>query len=224
MPHVPDGTPWQMTSIADLLDDVDLGEPDAVEAAITFLERDAWFPGSGYLKEHVLRRLYRQTFDAGQANRLTSVVLHAVDAGDRLEFRWYCRLARRIAVAPVREGLMIRLHDADPKVRRRALWMLADLRRPQLRAEELAAVRRAVLDLAADRPPHDWSPSLRNLAVRFWSLAWEAELLRLAASGTERARGAIRLLARLPRLHLPCEPLVAERIKRERAGERSAGP
>ena len=136
-----------------------------------------------------------------------------VDIGDRWEFRWYCRLARRVPVALLRDELVDRLGSNYRGVSRRALWMLAALRRPQLTDEQLTAVRSAIVRLAATRPSSHWSHSIRNLAVRFWSLEWETELIELSRGTSVLSTPAARVLGQHPRLHLEVDSVTLAAIE-----------
>jgi hypothetical protein len=112
----PGGLCHGMTSLAG-------GDPAAVEAAVRFLEADPWFFRSGYIKADVIRWLTRASLSSSQAARLRRVVLARVSGRDAREFRWYCRLARRVADASLREAIR-RLADSGPgPVARRAGWV-----------------------------------------------------------------------------------------------------
>lgn len=180
------------------------GDATAVEPALRFLEDDPWSFRSGYAKEDVARVLARFQFDDQQQARLARVAIHAVDVGDRWEFSWYCRLANRIDAQLLRDDLTARLRSPDSGVARRALWMLARLRHPRLTDADLDDARSMVLHLASPPAPSSaWSRSPRNLAVRFWSLEWEAQLLAIARADPETRSAALRVLRSLTRLHLP---------------------
>jgi len=101
--------------------------PAGLESAIEFLEADPWFFRSGYIKGALIRMINRLSLTAEQAGRLRSVVLNIVDRRDGQEFRAYCRLARRVDGADLRQSLQDRLAHADSAVRRRAGWVLSAL-------------------------------------------------------------------------------------------------
>jgi hypothetical protein len=89
------------------------GDPTAIEPAITFLEVDPWCFRSGYAKETILRLLKRANLSDEQAERLRSVIVRAVDVGDRREFRGYCKLARHVVDDPLSVTLLERLFGFD---------------------------------------------------------------------------------------------------------------
>jgi hypothetical protein len=169
------------------------GDPVAVEPAITFLEVDPWCFRSGYAKETILRFLPRAPLTEEQAERLRVVVLHAVDVGDRREFRGYGRLARHVVDDALRFELLSRMRSADPGRARRALWILEAL------AEEFGADDRArVLALleAAATDARWWRVSgwVERIAHRHRDSVWSASLLDRATSDAPEAVAALRLL------------------------------
>ena len=205
--------PWSTQLFWDEVAQLQAGDASAIERALLFLEDDPWSMGSGYAKEHVVRVLARHQFDPEQQRRLASVLLYLVDIGDRWEFRWYCRLARRVPVALLRDELVDRLGSNYRGVSRRALWMLAALRHPQLTDEQLTAVRAAIVRLTATRPSSSWSRSTRNLVVRFWSLEWEKQLIELSRGTSVLSTPATRVLGQLPRLHSDVDPVTLATIE-----------
>lgn len=169
------------------------GDPIAVEPAITFLEADPWCFRSGYAKETILRFLPRATLMEGQVARLRVVVLHAVDVGDRREFRGYSRLARHVVDDAFRTELLSRLRSADPGRARRALWVLEALDEPfgpDDRARVFALLEAAATDARWWRVSH-W---VERIAHRHRDAAWAASLLDRATSDAPDAGAALRLL------------------------------
>jgi hypothetical protein len=100
-----------------------------LEAAVAFLEADPWFFRSGYVKADLIRWLTRPGVGLPPelVRRLTRVVVGAVEARDRREFRRYGRLARAVASPELRDALAQRLRHPDPGVKRRARWILESL-------------------------------------------------------------------------------------------------
>lgn len=169
------------------------GDPERVEPAITFLEVDPWCFRSGYAKETILRFLPRAKLTEEQAERLRVVVLHAVDVGDRREFRGYSRLARHLVDDALRYELLSRLRSADPGRARRALWILEAL------AEEFGAEDRArvLMLLEAAATDERWwriAHWVERIARRHRDATWAASLLDRATSDAPDARAALRLL------------------------------
>src|SRR5207248_281252 len=104
------------------------GELEAREYLVTFLEADPWCFRSGYLKGRLYELIKTFQLDDRLRERLCGVLLKAVDAGMRTEFRSACRLARPVGEADLVDDLRRRLTGSpDPGTRRRALWMLAYL-------------------------------------------------------------------------------------------------
>jgi hypothetical protein len=72
-------------------------DPELLEFVITFLESDAWFFRSGYLKEVFITRLKRSALTEAAKSRLRGVLLDAVNRRGTREFKHYCRLAAVVA-------------------------------------------------------------------------------------------------------------------------------
>ena len=165
--------------------------PEAIDAAIEFLEADPWCFRSGYAKGRLMRHLAQVEPTPDQVARLVNIVLHVVDRGGRPEFRDATRLARKIGGAELRTQLRQRLHGTDTPVARRALFALLDLRRPRLTAEDLAVARRLTLDELRRQSvaPNEywWQTWPERLAVRLASADWIATLLdEIRTNGPDR--------------------------------------
>ena len=143
---------------------------------------------SGYAKETILHLLRRHELTPEQRARVEAVLLSAVDIGDRREFRSSCKLARR------------------------ALWMLTALRRPGLDDSDIARARALILRAATGPDSDDWFVPdwVGQLAWRFWSEDWEADLVRVAIDGAPGSEAALRVLSGVPRLRL--EPVQRQRL------------
>ncbi len=173
----------------------DAGDSGASEYLVAFLEADPWCFRSGYMKGRVYECLRRaQVTDSIQV-RLRVVLLNAVDAGYRREFRSSCRLARIVADAGLIAELRHRLTAAsDSHVRRRALWMLAYV------PDGLEGQGPTVLDVLLDSSDDaDWlriSGWVGRLCRRFTNDEFDRRVRDMALSSDESiARRGLRLLA-----------------------------
>jgi hypothetical protein len=162
------------------------GEPEAIEEALTLLERDPYFFRSGYARERVARRLARVELTPAQKARARAVALSTVDGRRHCPHPGVGRLARAVADNPLRRELRARLHNRDSGVARRALRMVVNVRKPGLTADDIAAARALVL---ADAAGGLWlSPGVARLAAYLWSGEWEADLRGLLPyHGPDRA-------------------------------------
>ncbi|MBN2470348.1 MAG: hypothetical protein JXN59_06455 [Anaerolineae bacterium] len=100
------------------------GDANVLPSMLAFLEADPWYFRSGYAKTRVLKAITRRPLPPEAVARLQQVVLDAVDGRDRREFRWYCRLARRVITPEFLAALEARRNSDDPAVQRRARWVL----------------------------------------------------------------------------------------------------
>ena len=103
------------------------GDAAGLEAAVTFLEADPWFHGSGYVKVKLTRHIKPPMLTPSSVTRLQSVVLEMVERRNGQEFRAYCKLARKVDGPELREGLTRRLDNDDADIRRRARWVMEAL-------------------------------------------------------------------------------------------------
>jgi len=95
---------------------------------VDFLAADPYFFRSGYLKAEVIRAIRKVQIPPAQADRLRRVALDVLDAGDRREFRHYCRLARKVCSPELEAEIQGRCDTGPRDVRRRAGWMLYAIR------------------------------------------------------------------------------------------------
>ena len=72
------------------------GERDALESALSFLEADALFHRSGYLKEKLLYAIKRAPWERNDEARLQMIVLRAIEGRFKREFKFYSRLIPRL--------------------------------------------------------------------------------------------------------------------------------
>lgn len=107
------------------------GDHTKLEAAVSFLEADPWFHGSGYSKVRMIRCIKPSMLTADFTTRLQNVVLAMVERRNGQDFRAFCRLARKVDAPALREQLARRLTHDDPDTRRRARWVLEALEQNQ---------------------------------------------------------------------------------------------
>lgn len=103
------------------------GDAIGLEAAVTFLEADPWFPNSGYVKVKLIRHIKSSMLTPEYVLRLQNVILEMVERRNGQEFRAYCKLARKVDGPELREQLARRVEQGDFDVRRRARWVLEAL-------------------------------------------------------------------------------------------------
>jgi hypothetical protein len=155
--------------------EIDLGEiergllgldPTWVDPALTFLEADLYFFGSGHRKQKLLRRLARMQLTSAQRVRICALLLRAVDAGTTGNNADGRKVARRHVNNELRRALRVRLHSADPLVARRALAMIARVRRPELSQRDLARINDLIASISetSEWGGPEW---LRPLRKRF---------------------------------------------------------
>ncbi len=109
------------------------GDPTGLENAVSFLEADPWFFGTGYVKTKLMRFIKPAMLTPEYKKRLQQVVLAVVDKRDERDFREYCRFACKVDAPELRGQLSQRLTSRNPDtspnfdVRRRARWVLEAL-------------------------------------------------------------------------------------------------
>jgi hypothetical protein len=174
------------SSVAALGERLSRGEPEAIEEALVFLERDPYFFRSGYARERIARRLARVSLTPAQKIRARAIVLSTVEGRRHCPHPGVGRLARAVADNSLRRELRTRLHHVDSAVALRALRMIVNVRHPGLTPEDIAAAQVLVL---TDAGRGQWlSPTVARLAVYLWSSEWEAELRSLLPHhGPDRA-------------------------------------
>ena len=103
------------------------GDAVGLKTALGFLEADPMFFRTGYLKTWLSRAIKPLMLKLSDTKRLQSVVLSVVDSRDDRDFRAFCRLAKKVDDADLREQLTRRLDSSDVDIRRRARWVLEAL-------------------------------------------------------------------------------------------------
>lgn len=81
------------------------GNREALESAVRYLEADPWYPGTGWIKQKLLRYILRMDA-SGYEDRLRRVTLMAArSVHARRELRLYARLAHRVMDEDLRQSL-----------------------------------------------------------------------------------------------------------------------
>ncbi len=169
------------------------GDPEAIDRVLLFLEADPWCFRSGYAKETMLRLLRQVELTSDRAERARAIILHAVDVGDRREFREGCRLAKRVVNDKLRGALLDRLRSSDPGRARRALWVLDALKEPLNEADR----ERVLVILEQSASIAEWfrvATWARPYARRYGDQGWFAGLLDRVCAGGPDVEPALRLL------------------------------
>lgn len=102
---------------------LDSSKPDAIDNAIQFLEANPYFFRSGYIKEKLLTKLKNVDLTKSHLVRLHKVLLNIVDNHYCREFRYYCKLGRKIKTQKFLEDLRVRIESTNKDVAKRARWM-----------------------------------------------------------------------------------------------------
>jgi hypothetical protein len=179
---------------------VQVEDPAAIEGAIRYLEADPWEFRSGYLKGRLLRHLANRQLDEHQRRRLRPVLLRYCDVGARFEFAEACRLARRMPIPGLREGLIKGLYGGIVAADVRCLRMLFAMKNPRLSERDRAQARRALVRWAGQVPSGGWDARWVALTTkRLWPIDPVGHLTAIAGSDDETARQGARLLLRAVR-------------------------
>ena len=103
------------------------GDPEAIEAAMVYLEVDPWVFRSGYYKQKVIERLARAPRSSLDQERLEGIILAMVFKGERAWSEWHalCRLCRHLSTAAFEARLRREAVRARSPGHERALLELA---------------------------------------------------------------------------------------------------
>jgi len=193
------------------------GDSGATDRLVTFLEADPWCFRSGYFKGRAYEALRQIKLDEAQTQRARRILLIAVQAGPRTEFRSACRLARIVADAElIGELRQLMASGRDGDVRRHALWMLTYI--PNALTDD---DRASILDVLVDSASYSerWGASgWIHRTSRTWAGdEFDARVRELIRSeDPEVKRRGIRLLPHAIRIPLDAgerhqlEPIVLE--------------
>jgi len=175
-------------------------DPAAIEGAIRYLEADLWEFRSGYLKGRLLHHLANRQLDEHQRRRLRPVLLRYCDVGARFEFAKACRLARRVPIPGLRDGLIKGLHGGIAATDVRCLRMLFAMKHPRLTERDRAQARRALVQWAGQVRSNGWDARwVAPTTKRLWPIDPVGHLTVIAGSGDETERRGARLLLRAVR-------------------------
>jgi hypothetical protein len=104
-------------------------DPELVEFVVCFLEVDARFFRSGYIKQVLLTRLKRSELTEATSSRLRQVLVSAVERRGTREFKYYCRLAA-VLTDPNLVSVLESLHASEDRATAsRATLMLEHVRK-----------------------------------------------------------------------------------------------
>ncbi|MBK7882689.1 MAG: hypothetical protein IPJ81_01795 [Chitinophagaceae bacterium] len=104
--------------------DLKKSEPQAIDNAIAYLKANPYFFRSGYIKEHILTTLKKLDLTALQQLKLQNVIINVIDLYYCREFRYYCRLAKKIPSEFFIEKLQRKSKSGDLNIAKRASWVL----------------------------------------------------------------------------------------------------
>jgi hypothetical protein len=96
------------------------GEPAAANRALSYLEADLYYFGSGYAREHLARTLAHIQLNEDERARARAYVLRCIDGELHCKDPGRSRLARAAANDELRRELRARLHAAELPIAVRA--------------------------------------------------------------------------------------------------------
>jgi hypothetical protein len=73
------------------------GDRETIDDVMLFLEVDPWYFRSGYLKERLIEDLKRAPLNEHNEERIRHIIINVTKGRDRREFRYFCKLAARVA-------------------------------------------------------------------------------------------------------------------------------
>jgi len=112
------------------LQQLKLGNPDAINMAIAFLQADPFFFRSGYLKEQLLRLLKKAPLSQEHKTALKELLLYEitrVPAKRLREYTDYCKLANAIQDNHFRKKVAAILNSSDNSVHREKARIMLDM-------------------------------------------------------------------------------------------------
>ena len=102
------------------------GDRNALEGALSFLEADAYFYRSGYLKEKVLHAIKNAPWERNDEVRLQTIVLRAITGRYKREIKFYTRLIPRLRDENFERELRLAARRATFRNHQRLVWMALD--------------------------------------------------------------------------------------------------
>jgi hypothetical protein len=174
-------------------DQVSAGDAGSIDHALAYLRSDPYYFRSGYARDRLVGRVARAALTDAQRAEARAFVLLCVDGLVHCRARELGRLAGATADNALRRALLDRFRSPNRDVARRAIRVLASVKRPGLTDGDRAVARQLVVEDAARTP---WlSRDVDRLARWLWSPAWEDELRAVTRHhGPDRA-AAKRILA-----------------------------
>lgn len=106
--------------------EINYSDPELLEFVISFLESNAWFFRSGYLKQVFITRLKRSQLNEAAKKRLRRVLVDAVNRRGTREFKYYCRLATALADHELLAELASAADDSGDRSRASRASMMRD--------------------------------------------------------------------------------------------------
>jgi hypothetical protein len=106
-----------------------VGNSEAIELAVRYLEADPWHFRTGYNKEDIIRQLRKHPLTEDQCARLRMVILNRVHGRPVREMRSYARLASNVSSPEFEAELMNIATNSSDSSARHANWVLESLKR-----------------------------------------------------------------------------------------------
>jgi hypothetical protein len=174
-------------------DQVSAGDAASIDQALAYLRSDPYYFRSGYARDRLAGRIARAALTDAQRAEARALVLLCVDGLVHCRPRELGRLAGATADNALRRDLLDRFRSKNREMARRAIRMLASIKRPGFTDADRAVARQLVVDDAAKTV---WlSRDVDRLVRWLWSPEWEDELRGVTRHhGSDRA-AAKRILA-----------------------------
>jgi hypothetical protein len=105
-----------------------LGDLQAIELAVQYLEANPWYFRSGYHKVDMLKILSKHNLTDDPSARLRKVILDRVLGRPVREMRAYCRIAPQVSNRKFEAELIAITENSNRNAARHATWVLEYLR------------------------------------------------------------------------------------------------